>query len=270
MAEATILVVDDEANIRLFLTETLSQEGYQVVAATSGAEAAPLIAGQDFDLALLDLMLPEMSGIEILALLRRQCPDTVVIILTAHGTLETAVEALRQGASDYLFKPCKPMQLRESVRQGLLKRERKLEQRRLLHQLEHIRATLTEVSFPPVMPPTPPAPSPDPPETSTAGRFLKYGGLLVDLTGHIITLNGHLLELSLTEFNLLAYLVSNAPRVVSPQELVQAVQGYSGEMWEARDIVRQHIFNTRHKIKEATGLSQVIRNVRGVGYTLME
>ena len=110
MSTARILVVDDESSIRLFLEETLTNDGHQVVSAVSGEEALVLIAEQSFDLALLDLNLTGIGGMEVLAALRRQSPDTVVIILTAHASLETAVEALRQGAHDYLFKPCKTVQ----------------------------------------------------------------------------------------------------------------------------------------------------------------
>ncbi|MBU0702680.1 MAG: helix-turn-helix domain-containing protein, partial [Chloroflexi bacterium] len=73
-----------------------------------------------------------------------------------------------------------------------------------------------------------------------------------------------------TEFDLLAYLVSEAPRVVSPQELVREVQGYESEPWEARDTVRYHIYRIRQKMKVGTESKSVIRTVRGVGYTIEE
>lgn len=69
---------------------------------------------------------------------------------------------------------------------------------------------------------------------------------------------------------MLAHLISEAPRVISAQELVREVQGYASELWEARDVVRQHIYNIRQKIKEATGHTNVIRTVRGIGYTINE
>ena len=281
MSGAKILVMDDELSIRLFLEETLVREGHQVVTAESGEAALELIENQTFDLALLDLNLTGIGGMEVLAVLREQWPDTVVIILTAQATLETAVEALRQGAHDYLFKPCKTVQLRESIRKGLLKRQRSLQQRGLLHQLEqhlassleNLRATMTE-------PPAESLPTitkdaleslsafTEPPEEE--GRFLQRGELIVDLSRHVITLNGHLLELSPTEFDLLAYLISEAPKVISAQELVREVQGYASEVWEARDTVRQHVYNIRKKVKDAGANTDVIRTVRGIGYTIDE
>lgn len=137
MSAAQILVMDDELSIRLFLEKTLTRDGHEVVTAASGEEALELIACQGFELALLDLKLNGIGGMEVLAALREQAPDTVVIILTAQATVETAVEALRQGAHDYLFKPCQTFELRESIQRGLAKRQQMLQQRALLEQLEH-------------------------------------------------------------------------------------------------------------------------------------
>lgn len=278
--KAKILVVDDESGIRFFLEEMLTNDGHQVVAVDSGQAALKRITAEGFDLVLLDLKLKDVGGMEVLATLRQRSPDTVVILLTGHASLETAVEALRHGAHDYLFKPCKTLELRESIRTGLLKRQQKARQRGLLHQLEQhlsslheLRAAIAEQS---------PLPSPatvveqldasylDKEPTEEQARFLRRGGLIADLTRHVITLQGQLLELSPTEFGLLAYLVSEAPRVVPPQELVREVQGYETEPWEASETVRYHIYRIRQKIKAATGRDDVIRTVRGVGYTTDE
>lgn len=161
MSTAKILVMDDELSIRLFLEKTLTRDGHMVVTAASGEEALELIAGQTFDLALLDLKLTGIGGLEVLAALREQAPDTVVIILTAQASLESAVAALRQGAHDYLFKPCQTFQLRQSIQQGLAKRQQALQQRGLLQHLEQhlvndlatIRATIHD---------RPPKPAPGP------------------------------------------------------------------------------------------------------------
>ena len=117
-----ILVVDDEAGIRLFLQDALEREGYQVVAVESGEKALALVAVQEFDLALLDIKMKGVGGLEVLAALRQHWPNTPVIMLTAYASLETAVEALRRGAHDYLFKPVAVDDLRQSVRAGLQKR----------------------------------------------------------------------------------------------------------------------------------------------------
>ena len=278
---AKILVVDDEASIRFYLKETLINDGHEVTGVESGEEAVELATRQEFDLALLDLMLGEMSGLDVLNFLRCNAPDTIVILLTAHATVETAVEALRQGAQDYLFKPCKTVELRQSIRQGLLKRHRTLQQRSLLHQLEqHLVFGLDELRA--TMDVTPPE-SQHTTSNSLSSSLLSiqgeskdkeplshWGDLVINLSQRLVMLEDHSLELSPTEFELLAYLINQAPRVVSAQELVREVQGYSSEPWEAKDIVRQHIYNIRQKFKNVTGRADVIRTVRGVGYTINE
>ena len=265
---AKILVVDDEVNIRASLKEMLTRDGHQVVTAESGEAALALLSTHEFDLALIDLKLTGIGGIEVLTALRQQSPDTVAIVLTAHASLETAVEALRKGAHDYLFKPCKPAELRESIRQGLFNR-RGAQRLKLLHQveqmtssLEDIRATILEQIEEP--PPT----TVQPPERQH--RFLQRGKLIVDLLRHVITVDGHLLDLSPTEFDLLVCLIRKAPQIVSPQELVRDVQGYESEQWEASETIRQHIYRIRQKIKKVTGRANVIRTVRGLGYTIDE
>jgi DNA-binding response OmpR family regulator len=261
-------VVDDEANIRSSLSEMLTQDGYQVWAVASGEEALKCIMRQVFDLVLLDLKLQGIGGIDVLAAIRQQSPDTIVIVLTAHASLETAVEALRQGAHDYLFKPCKPAELRESIQRGLQDRQQLrhvelLEQiEKLANSLESMRSTVADWQEQ-----TGPI-EPEPPVRQD--RFIRRGGLIVDQLRHVITLKEHLLDLSPTEFDILAYLVEQAPRVVSAMELVQEVQGYEMESWEASETVRQHIYRIRQKIKEMTGQDDVIDTVRGVGYTICE
>ena len=261
---AKILVVDDEVHIRSFLKETLTRDGYQVVTAESGEAALEQLATREFDLVLLDLMMPGIGGMEVLETLSQQSPETVVILLTAHASLETSIEALRQGAHDYLFKPCQTVELRESVRTGLLKRQRALAQHELLAQLQRGLEKIHSVDA-------------ERPATLLASdanlfeeeqRFLQWNGLIVDVLRHVITLDGCLLELSPTEFNLLAYLVSEAPRVLSAQELTREVQGYENDVWEPLDTVRHHIYRIRQKIKRATGRTNVIQTIRGVGYTL--
>ncbi len=266
-----ILVVDDDVAVRGYLEALLVGEGYQVVTAESGQAALEHIAAQPFDLALIDLKMPGVDGMQVLAALRQQTPDTAAIVLTAHGSLETAVEALRYGAYDYLFKPCKTVEIRKSVRAGLHKRQRELRQREVLAQLQGLASsaraiyssTDEQLSIPPLG-----SLGLDPELGDEHARFLQRGGLIVDFVRHVITLDGCLLELTPTEFDLLAYIASKAPRVVSPQELVREVQGYKSEAWEAGDIARTHIYNIRQKISSVTGRKDVIRTVRGVGYMM--
>lgn len=272
---AKILVVDDEASIRFSLEEMLTRDNYEVMTAESGEAALKLLVAETFDLVLIDLQLPGISGMEVLTELRKNSPETAVIVLTAHASLETAVEALRHGAHDYLFKPCKTVELRESIRQGLLKRQHEIKQRSLLRQLEqHLSTSLEDIRATIVEQPGENSLLSNQPSKDELvkkdQRFLRRGALIVDFLRHVITLDEQLLELSPTEFNLLAYLVSEAPRVIPPQELVREVQGYESEQWEASEIVRYHIYRIRQKVKTATQRADIIRTVRGVGYTMNE
>lgn len=279
---ARILVVDDEENIRSSLQEMLSLTGYDVIAVESGEAALKLIADQEkFDLALIDIKLEGLTGIEVLAMLRRLTPETVVIILTANASLDTAVKALRYGAHDYLFKPCKPAELQESIERGLRNRQPELRQQALLHQLdflasnlEDIRATLgghkdgepflADFDHPSAVPSSPAE------DNASQPRFLQRGRLTVDFLRHGATLDGQLIDLSPTEFDLLAYLIQQAPRVVSPQELTINVKKYETDEWAANEAVRQNIYRIRQKIKEINNNIDIIRTVRGVGYTIEE
>ena len=248
---SAILVVDDEEGIRYFLERFLTREGYQVVTAPSGEAALARLASAEFDVVLLDLKMKGIGGLDVLADLHVRWPATSVIILTAHASLESAVEALRRGAHDYLFKPCRTLDLRESIRNGLTKR-------RELLQLRQIAPNL-------IAPESPAGPI----EPAPADRFLQHNGLIVDPIRHIITLDGMLLELSPTEFDLLAYLVSQVPRVVPPQELIREVQGYTSDATEAAETIRSHMYHIRRKMQTTAGRSAIL-TVRGVGYTLVE
>src|SRR5512143_1200790 len=101
----TILVVDDEQIIRESASFILRKEGFTVEEAPNGKAAYEKFLEKTFDLVITDLEMPEMKGLELLSKIREVNPQTIVIILTAYGSLETAISALRLGASDYLLKP---------------------------------------------------------------------------------------------------------------------------------------------------------------------
>ena len=101
-----VLVVDDEAYIRQIIIRVLEQRGYQVKEAANGAQALELLRETPFDLVITDLRMPQMEGLELLERARELYPETDFIILTAHGTIESAVWAMQRGADDYLTKPC--------------------------------------------------------------------------------------------------------------------------------------------------------------------
>lgn len=122
MAPSRILIVDDEQQMRLALCETLRRAGYRTSETGSPAEALTMFKKSGFDLVVTDIRMPEMSGIELLSKLKAFDPDVPVVMITAFGTIEDAVEAMKRGASDYLLKPFSPEHL-ESVVAGVLGRD---------------------------------------------------------------------------------------------------------------------------------------------------
>jgi two-component system, NtrC family, response regulator AtoC len=121
--EQSILVVDDESAMRLLLTTILEEEGYQVTPAQNGKEAWELLQKRKFDLVLSDYRMPHMDGMELLRQIREHNPETPLVMLTAYGTVEDAVQAMKMGAADYLNKPLQnPEELRLLVSRVLQER----------------------------------------------------------------------------------------------------------------------------------------------------
>jgi DNA-binding NtrC family response regulator len=123
----TILVVDDEPEMRALVRDILEEQGHRVSVAQGGREAFKLLSEQECGVVLTDLRMKEMQGIELLTEIKRTYPDVNVIIMTAFGSVETAIEAMRQGAYDYLIKPVKTEELirvtGRAVREAALRRE---------------------------------------------------------------------------------------------------------------------------------------------------
>jgi two-component system, NtrC family, response regulator len=101
----TIIVVDDEKNYPPVLCAILKEEGFEAFTANSGKEALEILANTDVDLVLTDMKMPVMDGIELLEQIKRKDPDLPVIMMTAYGTVEKAVEAMQKGAYNYILKP---------------------------------------------------------------------------------------------------------------------------------------------------------------------
>lgn len=114
-----VLVVDDEKRIRDGCQKTLTLDGFDVTTAESGNQGLDLLAKEHFDIVLLDLMMPGLSGIEVLAKVKSLHADTVVIVITGYATLEYAVEAMKKGAFDFISKPFSPQELREVVSKAI-------------------------------------------------------------------------------------------------------------------------------------------------------
>lgn len=114
-----ILVIDDDDGVRTALSDLLRCKGYYICEASSGKDAIEMVKSEDFDIVLLDLMMPGMDGIDTLRELRRLNPKTRVIMITAFATVENAVDAIKKGASDYISKPFKTNELLVTIKRVL-------------------------------------------------------------------------------------------------------------------------------------------------------
>ncbi len=137
MNKGAILVVDDDPSLRRVLQVQLEQEGYDVAAAASAPETLSFLKGRPFDLLITDLKMAGMSGLELLKQTRLLYPQMIVIMLTAFGTVDTAVEAMKAGAYDYLTKPVHPDEMSVVVRHAM-------EHVRLVEQVRALRASLDQ------------------------------------------------------------------------------------------------------------------------------
>ncbi|MBN1178841.1 MAG: response regulator transcription factor [Anaerolineae bacterium] len=254
---ARVLVVDDEVTARVTLAEVLRLEGYHVEMAENGAQAIDVLESQPpFDLMVLDLKMPGMDGLQLTEVVQETSPGTVIILLTAFGTLETAIQAIRRGAHDYLLKPCPIPQILESVREGLTKRQRDQHRQDLVQQLEKMMGELVAVERgeATVLP------------LSSQEHVLTVQDVELNRDRHVVSIAGRAIDLTPTEFKLLACMMERADQVCSPQDLVRSAQGYDTDPWGARAIVRVHIRRLRQKLEVDPIHPRYIVNVRGVGY----
>ncbi len=141
-----VLVVDDDESVLLTLQAVLQMDGYDVEACSQGSDAIQLLRERTFDLVLSDLRLDDMDGTAILAEIRRRSPDTVAIMLTGYASLETAVKALREGAYDYLVKPCDVEELKATVARGIERRQLTVELKRRMGELEEANQTIRDLN----------------------------------------------------------------------------------------------------------------------------
>lgn len=187
-----ILLVEDEKNIRDAVAAYLERAGYWVTPAADGQEAVDAFSLHQFDLVILDLMLPRLPGEKVCRIIR-DTSDVPIIMLTAKGEVEDRIVGLELGADDYLIKPFSPRELVARVR-ALLRRA-------------HI-------------------------DSEPQREVLDFGGLTIDLNGHKVLVNDEEVDLTASEFKLLTTLSRYPGRVYSRMELVERVLGYDFEGYE--------------------------------------
>jgi DNA-binding response OmpR family regulator len=266
-----ILIVDDEENIRLTLQTLLTRSGYSVTMAASGEEAVSLVKNQTFDLLLVDLKMPGVDGMQVVAVAREYAPDTAIIILTGHGSLETAIESLRHGVFDYLLKTTDPSQVVERVKAGLADRGQKLRQRALLdavsNAVQELRTGQGTVASQATEAPVPTSSASSPPEVP-AERAINVGDLQIDTWRQAATFAGRQLLLTPTEFRVLLCLAEQVGKMLTYTQIVRCAQGYEASEPEASELIKPHIYHLRQKLEPDPSTPRYLLNVRGKGYML--
>ena len=269
----TILVVDDEPHLRRSLMLILQRAGYQVTVAGSAREARHFLQAGPFDLIFLDLKMPEVDGLTFLAEIREQYPDLPVLILTAHATLESAMEAVRQGARDYLLKPIMPNVILARVAKVLETQARPRRQREITSQIDHLVDELKRLDGTAphgghAEPVDHSAPSPAT-ASLTPERYLQRGKITLDLHTRRVLLRDQQILLPPVTFDYLVTLMRHSPNPVSYETLVEESQGFRVSRAEAREIARGRI----HALRKALELDQrhpeFVITVRDVGYNLV-
>jgi len=234
----SVLVVDDEPSFTEALSVGLRREGFEVRTAADGRAALAEINEAEPDLVLLDVMLPGMSGLDVCREIRKQS-RVPLIMVTARAEEIDAVVGLEVGADDYVAKPYR---MRELV--------------------ARMRAVLRRASE--QSPPSQPSGPPSQPSDLLPQPQLIEGDVELDIDRHELRVRGELVTLALREFELLAYLMARAGRVVTRDSLMQNVWGYN-YVGDTKTI-DVHVKRLRAKIEDDPSSPQRITTIRGLGY----
>ena len=278
-----LLVVDDEETARTSLSEILRLEGYHVETAADGSTAITKFTQQvnnesPYDLILLDLKMPGIDGLEVLRFINKLTPESTdlnhptVILLTAHGSLESAIEALRYGAHDYLIKPSSPEQIIKSVSRALDIRGDKKQKSNLINELEISIRRLKAIGEPVVGSATNDVFKAGIDEEKSDANLYRVGnGVNIDLARREIFFVGprnekRVFKLTPTEGKLMQVFLEHPKHVFSHRELVAQVQGYDIKDWEAAEVLRPLVSRLRRKLSKIPGGEAWVVSIRGTGY----
>jgi DNA-binding response OmpR family regulator len=226
---AKILIVEDEPTMRLGLTDNLEFEGYEVDYADDGESGLNKITNGNFDLVLLDVMLPKMSGFDVCKSARKSGIKTPIILLTAKGEEIDKVLGLELGADDYVTKP---FSLRE-----------------LLARIKAVTRRADAVT------------------ESEANEQASIGKLKVDFTSYNATDGNEAVQMTLKEFDILKYLYEKKNQTVSRDELLNKIWG--ADVYTTSRTIDNFILKLRQKIEEDPNHPSIILTVHGIGYKLI-
>ncbi len=227
--KATVLVVDDEAHVLKLVKANLEPSGYKILTATDGEQAIETIEREMPDLVILDLMLPKMDGYEVCRRVR-EFSTVPVIMLTARSAQVDLIHGFEVGADDYLTKPFAVTEL-----------------------LMRVQAVLRRSKWP---------------EEILTRQGFKAGPIEIDFAQHRVTTDGKEVKLTPTEYRLLAYLASNANRVITHRELLRAVWG--PEYGEESEYLRVYMRYLRQKLEPDPSDPRYLLTQLGAGYMLYQ
>ena len=245
MIQDTILVVDDEPPIVEVIRQRLTRDGYAVRIAGDGAGALASIREQQPDLMILDLMLPDTDGFDVLRVLRQGGLEFPVIVLTARDDQVDVIVGLELGADDYMVKPFNPRELVARVR-AVLRRSEARAAAGTTPDTGRESAADTQVL------------------PSDPSRSVPAQGLHLDMRGRRAWLNGRLLDLRAREYDLLYFLAQRSGQVLSRTTLLDHVWGM-GEYIDERT-VDVHVHRLRRKLADIDPEAEPIQTERGIGY----
>ncbi|MRI80630.1 response regulator [Aerococcaceae bacterium DSM 109653] len=231
MAEKTkqrILIIEDEKNLARFVDLELQHEGYETAICMDGRSGLETALNEDWDVILLDLMLPELNGLEVCRRIR-PVKDTPIIIMTARDSVIDRVSGLDQGADDYIVKPFAIEELLARLRALFRRIETEDEQR------------------------------------SQQQPTVKYRDLVIEKANRIVRRNDEVIDLTKREYELLLFLMENLNMVMSREVLLDKVWGYKSEV--ETNVVDVYIRYLRNKI-DVAGQDSYIQTVRGTGYVM--
>ncbi len=261
-----ILIIDDEASLRQTLARILQRVGYEVTTAANGQEGLALIAEHSFDLVYSDIRMPDMSGLELLKVVREKFPDLPVVLFTAQPDLSSAVDAVRSGAVDYLMKPLKPQTVIERTNAILEKNQKERRKREIQRQIEALQAELNTLERGDRQEKTDSKPEQ---VSASSDRYVRLGALSLDLYARRVTRDDQPVDIPPTSFDYLLALVRHSPNVVEFQTLVAEAQGYETDTREAQELTKWHIHNIRQALEPDPRKPVHVINVRGTGYRLV-
>jgi hypothetical protein len=224
-----VLIIEDEKNLARFVDLELQHEGYETAICHDGRKGLETALNQEWDVILLDLMLPELNGLEVCRRIR-PIKDTPIIIMTARDSVIDRVSGLDQGADDYIVKPF--------AIEELLARLRALF-RRIDHNKEE--------------------------KNQSQQSSVKYRNLVIEKKGRIVKRDDQVIDLTKREYELLLFLMENLNTVMSREVLLDKVWGYKTEV--ETNVVDVYIRYLRNKI-DVPGKDSYIQTVRGTGYVM--